>query len=159
MLEPREPLKARRSRYDYVDFISGSGERFILMFADLLACHREPGRPLLANDGEGPVFFSCGKMSRTYYVYILASRSRNLYTGATIDLQRRMIEHRGRLVPGFTSQYRIFRLVHFETFSDIRLAIAREKKIKGWRREKRTWLIECDNSTWEDLGEKLLNGF
>jgi len=50
-------------------------------------------------------------MSRTYWIYVLASRSRNLYTGVTNDLQRRMIEHRQGLVPGFTSRYKIFRLV------------------------------------------------
>ena len=98
--------------------------------------------------------------NRTYYVYIyiLASRSRTLYTGVTNDLLRRMVEHRDGLVPGFTSQYRIFRLVHFETFGDIRLAIAREKEIKSWRREKKLWLIERDNPTWEDLSDALVKG-
>ena len=92
-------------------------------------------------------------MSRTYWVYILASRSRNVYTGVTNDLQRRIIEHRQGLVPGFTSRYRIFRLVYFEPFGDIRDAIAREKEIKGWRREKKIWLIEKRNPTWHDLAE------
>jgi putative endonuclease len=73
----------------------------------------------------------------TYRVYILASRSRNLYIGVTNDLQRRVAEHRQGLVPGFTTRYRIFRLVHFEEFADIRDAIAREKEIKAWRREKK----------------------
>ena len=53
-------------------------------------------------------------MNRTYYGYILASRSRNLYTGVTNSLQRRLVEHRERTVPGFTSKHGIFRLVHFE---------------------------------------------
>jgi putative endonuclease len=92
-------------------------------------------------------------MKGTYWIYILASRSRTLYTGVTNDLERRLIEHRDGLVPGFTARYRIFRLVHFEEFGDIRTAIAREKEIKAWRREKRVWLIERDNPTWEDLGE------
>ena len=92
-------------------------------------------------------------MSRTYWIYILASRSRNLYVGVTNDLQRRMIEHRQGLVPGFTSQYKIFRLVHCEQFANIRDAIAREKVIKGWRREKKIWLIELDNPTWHDFAE------
>jgi len=92
-------------------------------------------------------------MSRTYWIYILASRSRNLYVGVTNDIQRRMIEHRHGLVPGFTSRYRIFRLVHWEPFGDIRAAIAREKELKGWRREKKIWLIERDNATWQDLRE------
>jgi putative endonuclease len=90
-------------------------------------------------------------VSRTYWVYILASRSRHVYTGVTNDLQRRLVEHRQGLTPGFTSQYRIFRLVHCEAFGDISDAIAREKEIKAWRREKKIWLIERDNPTWEDL--------
>jgi len=90
-------------------------------------------------------------MDRMYYVYILASRSRNLYTGVTNHLQRRLVEHRERLVPGHTSKYNIFRLVHFEAFSDIRYAIAREKEIKAWRREKKLWLIERRNPMWDDL--------
>ena len=93
-------------------------------------------------------------MSRTYWVYTLASRSRNLYAGVTNDLQRRMVEHRQRLVPGFTARYNIFRLVHCEQFADIRDAIAREKEIKGWRREKKIRLIERDNPTWEDFAEQ-----
>src|SRR5712692_4727473 len=90
-------------------------------------------------------------MSLTYAVYTLASRSQNLYTGVTNNLERRMIEHRQGLVPGFTSRYKIFRLVHVELFRDIRDAIAREKEIKGWRREKKIWLIKRNNPTWEDL--------
>ncbi len=96
-------------------------------------------------------------MSRTYCVYILASRSQNLYTGVTRNLQRRIAEHRDGLVPGFTARYRIFRLVHFELFGDIRYAIAREKEIKAWRREKKIWLIELHNPTWEDLAQRLTN--
>ena len=96
-------------------------------------------------------------MSRTYCVYILASRSRILYTGVTNYVQRRMAEHREGLVPGFTTRYRIFRLVHFEVFGDIRYAIAREKEIKGWRREKKIWLIERHNPMWQDLSNRLAN--
>ena len=101
------------------------------------------------------LFLRARNMDRTYCVYILASRSRNLYTGVTNHLERRMIEHRQGLVPGFTARYRIFRLVHFEIFRDIRHAIAREKEIKGWRREKKLWLIKRNNPTWTDLAEHL----
>lgn len=73
-------------------------------------------------------------MDRTYYVYILASRSRNLYTGVTNSLERRLVEHREGLVPGHTSKYNIFRLVHFEAFSDIRNAIARETPTRALTR-------------------------
>lgn len=78
-----------------------------------------------------------------------------MYAGVTNDLQRRVLEHREGKVPGFKKQYMICRLVHFETFGEIRIAIAREKEIKGWRREKKVWLIEGNNRTWEDLAEKL----
>jgi putative endonuclease len=97
-------------------------------------------------------------MSRTYYVYILASRSRNLYTGVTSNLLRRIAEHREGLVPGFTSKYKIGRLVHYEMFGDIRQAIAREKQLKAWRREKKIWLIKRGNPTWDDLAAEWFAG-
>ena len=87
---------------------------------------------------------------RTYYVYIMASRSRVLYTGVTNDLARRVEEHKLGLVPGFTSTYRVTRLVYFEEFADVRDAIAREKAIKGWVRARKVGLIEEHNPTWED---------
>jgi putative endonuclease len=74
---------------------------------------------------------------RTFYVYIMASRSRVLYVGVTKDLARRVDQHK-RGLACFTSRYRITRLVYFEEFVDIRDAIAREKEIKGWVRMKKT---------------------
>ena len=94
-------------------------------------------------------------MGKTYCVYILANRSRSLYTGVTGDLERRMIEHRDGLVAGFTTRYRVFRLVHLEMFGDVAAAIAREKEIKGWRREKKIRLIERGNPTWADLAQSM----
>jgi putative endonuclease len=93
---------------------------------------------------------------RTYYIYIMASRSRVLYTGVTNNLARRVIEHRQGL-HGFTGRFRITRLVYFEEFTDIRDAIAREKEIKDWRRSKRISLIERRNPTWEDLAEAFIS--
>jgi len=90
-------------------------------------------------------------MAHTYSIYVLASRSRALYTGVTGDLQKRMVEHRQGLIPGFTTRYRVFRLVHFEHFADIRDAIAREKEIKGWLRAKKIELVESLNPQWTDL--------
>ena len=90
-------------------------------------------------------------MNRTYHVYILASRSRALYIGVTGDLLRRIFEHRTHAVPGHTDRYRITRLVHFEATEDVNSAIAREKRLKGWRREKKIALIEASNPTWDDL--------
>jgi putative endonuclease len=90
---------------------------------------------------------------RTYSVYILASRSRVLYIGVTNDLARRVDEHKRGGVVGFTSRYRVTRLVYFEEFADIRDAIAREKQLKGWRRSRKTELIERRNPAWQDLAE------
>ena len=73
---------------------------------------------------------------RQYYVYIMASRSRTLYTGVTNDLNRRVWEHKHGTIPGFTKRYRVNRLVHFESTSNVSAAIAREKQIKGWSRAK-----------------------
>jgi putative endonuclease len=81
----------------------------------------------------------------TYHVYIMASRSRILYVGVTNDLARRVNEHKQGLIPGFTSKYRISRLVYFESFTHIRDAIAREKAIKGWKRSRKVGLIEARN--------------
>ncbi|MCJ7511936.1 MAG: GIY-YIG nuclease family protein [Anaerolineales bacterium] len=89
--------------------------------------------------------------ARSYFVYILSNRSRTLYVGATNDLERRIYEHKHNLVPGFTSRYRIDRLVYFEETGDVQAPIAREKQLKGWLRAKKVALIESVNSTWEDL--------
>jgi putative endonuclease len=94
-------------------------------------------------------------VTRISYTYIMASRSRVLYVGVTNDLARRVNEHKQGLIAGFTSRYRVTRLVYFEEFADIRDAIAREKEIKGWKRSRKTSLIERRNPTWEDLAESL----
>lgn len=88
-----------------------------------------------------------------FCVYIMASKSRTLYTGVTNNLRRRVFQHKHDLLEGFTQRYKIHRLVHWESFDDIRTAIDREKKIKHWDRKKRTALIESRNPTWEDLAE------
>jgi putative endonuclease len=108
---------------------------------------------------EGPVFFADpdeidqGPAVKHYFVYILTNRSRTLYTGVTNHLERRVWQHKQGAVPGFTSKYRIDRLVYFESFRDIRVAIRREKQIKGWRREKKIALITSQNPGWKDLSE------
>jgi len=81
----------------------------------------------------------------------MTNKSRTLYTGVTNDLERRVYEHKQKLVPGFTSKYNITRLVYFETTEDIRAAIEREKQIKGWLRSKKVALIESENPEWRDL--------
>jgi putative endonuclease len=86
-----------------------------------------------------------------YYVYILANLSRTLYVGVTNNLERRMYEHKHKLMPGFTRKYNLTMLAYFETTPDVLAALAREKEIKGWRRERKVALIEANNPTWRDL--------
>jgi putative endonuclease len=87
---------------------------------------------------------------KRYYVYILASKSRPLYVGVTGSLMSRILQHKSRET-GFTGRYNIDRLVYFETFRFVNNAIAREKEIKAWRREKKVALIAATNPTREDL--------
>ena len=89
-----------------------------------------------------------------YSVYIMASRSLTLYVGVTRDLAPRAGEHKRHAMEGFTSKYRVERLVYYERFADIRTAIAREKQLKGWRRDKKIALIRSKNPTWIDLSEE-----
>ncbi len=81
----------------------------------------------------------------------MASKSRTLYTGVTSNLERRVLQPRGKLLPGFTARYNINRLVHFKACGDIWAAIAREKQIKSWSRKKKIALIESMNRDWKDL--------
>ena len=93
---------------------------------------------------------------RRFFVYILASHSRVLYTGVTRDLLRRVFQHRQGIVSGFTRRYRITRLVYFEETPCARSAFARERQIKNWTRKKRIHLIESTNAGWIDLAEDWL---
>jgi putative endonuclease len=87
---------------------------------------------------------------RDYYVYILANRSRRLYVGVTNNLLVRLAQHRTG-ESAFTARYRITRLVYFEVTQQVRVAIAREKQIKSWRRAKKLALVEGLNPGWDDL--------
>ena len=94
-------------------------------------------------------------VKKTFYVYIMTNQSRNLYVGVTNNIRRRVEEHKNGLTKGFTSRYNIDILVYVETFSDIGSAIAREKQIKYWRREKKLQLINQENPEWRDLSDGL----
>jgi methylglutaconyl-CoA hydratase len=95
---------------------------------------------------------------RHFYVYILSSKSRVLYTGITDDIYRRTWEHKNDVHSGFTREYRVHRLVYYETFKYVNNAIAREKTIKGWLRGKKVALIRSTNPTWEDLSAAWFDG-
>ncbi len=89
----------------------------------------------------------------TFYDYIMASDSGVLYVGVTNNLQVRVGQHKDRFVPGFTQRYNVTKLVWYEPHSSIRSAIAREKQIKGWDRQKKVRLIEKQNPAWRDLSK------
>src|SRR5215469_1545829 len=89
-----------------------------------------------------------------YAVYIMASRSHNLYIGVTNDIGRRVREHKSHTFEGFTDRYNVDRLVWYKIYGDVRDAIAREKQLKGWIRAKKIRLIESLNPTWQDLSEE-----
>lgn len=88
-----------------------------------------------------------------YYVYIMTSPTGTLYTGTTNNLERRVYEHKQKLIEGFTKKYNVTRLVYFEETGDVHAALAREKQIKGWVRRKKITLIKSVNPKWEDLSE------
>ena len=90
-----------------------------------------------------------------YFVYIMASRSGVLYVGVTSDLNKRVGEHKEGMIAGFTKRYKVSRLVYYESFQDVHEAIAREKQIKRWNRQKKIDLIETTNPSWNDLAREI----
>lgn len=88
-----------------------------------------------------------------YYVYIMSSNTGTLYVGVTNNLERRVNEHKLKIVPGFTSKYNVHNLIFFHEFSDINQAIELEKKIKGWSRSKKISLVKSLNPILKDLFE------
>jgi putative endonuclease len=89
-----------------------------------------------------------------YFTYIVASKSRTLYTGMTGDLLKRVFQHKQKVHEGFSSRYNCNRLVWFERFANVSEAIQREKELKGWTRARKIALIQSANPTWEDLSEQ-----
>ena len=97
---------------------------------------------------------------RSFYVYILASKPNGtLYIGVTGNLLRRMEEHKGHLLEGFTSKYNVTKLVYAERYDTFLDAVTREKQLKAWQRKWKLKLIEEQNPNWEDLSENSGNSF
>lgn len=91
---------------------------------------------------------------KSYYVYLLTNwNNRVMYVGMTNNLERRIYEHKNKLVKGFTEKYNVNKLVYFETTGDVIAAITREKEIKKWRREKKNALVNAANPGWVDLSD------
>lgn len=92
------------------------------------------------------------KTIHQYYVYILSNKKHGtFYFGLTNNLERRMFEHKHKLIDGFTKKYGLDKLMYFETFQYINDAIKREKNMKKWKRQWKIELIEEDNKFWKDL--------
>ena len=91
------------------------------------------------------------RAEKTYYVYIMASQFHVLYIGITSKIETRVRQHKMHWFSGFTSKYNVTSLVYYERYSSVGRAIRREKELKGWRREKKTALIESTNPKWRDL--------
>jgi len=95
-------------------------------------------------------------LSRSYFVYLLASRRKGtLYIGVTNDLPRRIAQHKEGPVEGFTKKYGVKTLVWYEQTDSVESAIAREKQIKKWTRAWKVELIEATNPAWKDLYEEI----
>ena len=95
------------------------------------------------------------KKDRQYYVYILTNKSNKvIYIGVTNDLDRRMFEHKNKLVEGFTKRYNLVKLVYYEMTEDVQSAIRREKQLKNWHRGWKINLIKQFNPEWNDLSER-----
>jgi putative endonuclease len=87
-----------------------------------------------------------------YFVYLLTNwNNKVMYIGMTNNLMRRVYEHKAKIIKGFTEKYNVNRLVYYEETSDVHAALAREKEIKKWRREKKNALVIQTNPEWRDL--------
>ncbi len=94
---------------------------------------------------------------RYYYIYIITNRYKTVfYVGVTNNLKRRLDEHYGEMVKGFSTRYKLKYLLHYEKFTDINLAIRREKEIKKWGKRKKKVLIEQNNPKWRFLNEGVM---
>lgn len=94
--------------------------------------------------------------NKTYNIYLIASESGTLYMGVTNNLIRSIYEHKQKLIDGFSKKYDCIKLVYFEQYTNIELAIKREKQIKNWRREKKEFLIRKFNPSWKDLYQEII---
>lgn len=93
-------------------------------------------------------------MNKQYYVYILTNYEQTtFYIGVTNNLERRILEHKNKIVEGFTSKYNLSRLVYFETTESVENAISREKQLKNWHRNWKINLIKENNPDFDDLSE------
>jgi putative endonuclease len=123
-------------------------------FIEIIYHREQPKRGFLSQRHPPTLIYASGMDERTYFTYIVASRSHTLYIGITGDLRMRVYQHKEKLHPdGFAARYNCNRLVWFERFMCPGNAIKREKQLKGWSRAKKIALIEKSNPTCNDLSE------
>jgi putative endonuclease len=92
------------------------------------------------------------KVMKNYYIYIITNISNStLYIGVTNNLEKRMYQHKNKLIDGFSKKYHLVKLVYFEQTNDINSALVREKQLKNWHRQWKYNLIDEFNPDWKDL--------
>ena len=92
-----------------------------------------------------------------YYIYILSNwNDKVIYIGVTNNLKRRIYEHKNEIIDGFTKKYHVHKLVYYETTTDVKAALEREKQLKGWKREKKDSLVTDMNPNWKDLYDEIV---
>jgi len=125
------------------------------------SCLREPaeGRRDDPQRIQSTKFYSLAdniNMSKEYYVYIMTNKNNTvLYVGMTNDLERRVYEHKNKLLSGFTKKYNVTKLVYYENFQNINEAIERENQIKSYKRWKKDRLINRVNIEWKELDDDI----
>ena len=105
------------------------------------------------------ILFFASETLKTFFVYIMASKSKVLYTGFSNGLELRVFSHKKKHFGGFTAKYNVNRLVWYEEHQYVLNAILREKQIKKWKREWKINLIESMNPEWKDLSEGWFEGW
>ena len=92
-----------------------------------------------------------------YYIYILTNwNDKVMYIGVTNNLKRRVYEHKNEVIDGFTKKYHVHKLVYYETTTEVKAALEREKQLKGWKREKKDSLVTDMNPNWKDLYDEIV---
>ena len=95
-------------------------------------------------------------MKSNSYIYFITNETNTvLYIGVTTNIVRRIFEHRNKLIDGFSSKYKLYKLVYFEVCSNLETALNREKQIKHWHREWKNNLISEFNPGWDDLYDEI----
>lgn len=94
-------------------------------------------------------------MNKKGFIYIIGNNRPTLYIGVTSNLIQRIYQHKKDLVKGFSSKYKLHKLLHYESYDNIEEAIARKKQLKNWHREWKINLIKSKNPNFDDLYQEI----